>query len=122
MHVAALRTISLSETLAAGIIELVTTIANNSAQQRYEISVDGELAGFVQYRAKPGLIALIHTEIGDRFEGQGLGGRLIAHALDDARARGLAVLPFCPFADAYIRRHPEYVDLVPEDRRQAFDL
>ena len=96
--------------------------ANDEAQQRYEISVDGELAGFVQYRAKPGLIALIHTEVDDRFEGQGLGGRLIAHALDDARARGLAVLPFCPFANAYIQRHPEYVDLVPEDRRQAFDL
>jgi len=56
----------------------VIAIANNEAQQRYEVSVDGELAGFVQYRAKPGLIALIHTEIDDRFEGQGLGGRLIA--------------------------------------------
>jgi len=100
----------------------VIATANDEAQQRYEISVDGELAGFVQYRAKPGLIALIHTEVDDRFEGQGLGGRLIAHALDDARARGLAVLPFCPFANAYIQRHPEYVDLVPEDRRQAFDL
>lgn len=95
---------------------------DNSAESRYEISVDGELAGFVQYRAKPGLIALIHTEIDDRFEGQGLGRGLIAHALDDARARGLAVLPFCPFANAYIQRHPEYIDLVPEDRRQAFDL
>jgi predicted GNAT family acetyltransferase len=98
------------------------TIADNKDKQRYEISVDGELAGFVQYRAKPGLIALIHTEVDDRFEGQGLGGRLIAHALDDARARELAVLPFCPFANAYIQRHREYVDLVPEDRRQAFDL
>ncbi len=100
----------------------MTKIADNPKQQRYEISVEGELAGFVQYRAKPGLIALIHTEVDDRFEGQGLGGRLIAHALDDARAQGLAVLPFCPFANAYIQRHPEYVDLVPEDRRQAFDL
>ena len=51
---------------------------DNSAESRYEISVDGELAGFVQYRAKPGLIALIHTEIDDRFEGQGLGRQLIA--------------------------------------------
>lgn len=97
-------------------------VADNPEENRYEISVDDELAGFVQYRTKPGLIALIHTEIDDRFEGQGLGGRLVAYALDDARARSLAVLPFCPFANAYIQRHPEYVDLVPEDRRQAFDL
>jgi len=100
----------------------MAAVTDNPSENRYEISVDGELAGFVQYRAKAGLIALIHTEIDDRFEGQGLGGQLIAHALDDARARALAVLPFCPFANAYIQRHPEYVDLVPEDRRQAFDL
>src|SRR5690348_7198746 len=98
----------------------MATVSDNPDQQRYEISVDGELAGFVQYRAKPGLIALIHTEVDDRFEGQGLGGQLIAHALDDARARDLAVLPFCPFANAYIKRHPEYLDLVPADRREAF--
>jgi uncharacterized protein len=100
----------------------MAVVTDNPGENRFEISVDGELAGFVQYRAKPGLIALIHTEIDDRFEGQGLGGQLIAHALDDARARELAVLPFCPFANAYIQRHPEYIDLVPEDRRQAFDL
>lgn len=97
-------------------------IADNPGEQRYEIQVDGELAGFVQYRARPGLLALIHTEIDDRFEGQGVASKLIAFALDDARERGLAVLPFCPFVNAYIQRHHEYVDLVPEERRGAFDL
>ena len=102
--------------------EPVIAITDNSSESRYEISVDGELAGFVRYRAKPGQIALIHTEIDDRFEGQGLGGRLIAFTLDAARDRGLAVLPFCPFAKAYIQRHPEYVDLVPAARRGEFGL
>jgi uncharacterized protein len=90
--------------------------------QRYEIRADGELAGFVQYRARPGLIALNHTEIDERFESRGLASRLIAFALDDARERGLAVLPFCPFVKDYVQRHREYVDLVPEDRRKAFGL
>jgi predicted GNAT family acetyltransferase len=99
-----------------------TTIADSSEQERYEIRDDGEVAGFVQYEAKPGQIAFIHTEVDDRFEGQGLGSRLAAFALDDARERGLAVLPFCPFVKGYIQRHREYVDLVPEGRRAEFDL
>ena len=98
------------------------TVADNPEQRRYEVGVDGELGGFVQYRVKPGLIELIHTEVEDRFEGQGLGSKLAAFALDDARERGLAVLPFCPFVNSYIQRHREYVDLVPEDRRKEFDL
>lgn len=97
-------------------------VADNAAENRYEVSIDGELAGFLQYRAKPGLIALIHTEVDDRFEGRGLGGRLAAFALDDARARDLAVLPFCPFVNSYVQRHREYVELVPADRREAFEL
>lgn len=91
-------------------------------EQRYEVRADGELAGFAQYRAKPGQIAFTHTEIDDRFEGQGLAGKLVASALDDARRRGLAVLPFCPFVKGYIERHREYLDLVPEDRRSQFGL
>jgi uncharacterized protein len=97
-------------------------IADNSDEQRYAIKVGDELAGFTQYRLRPRLIAFIHTEIDDRFEGQGLGSQLIAFALDDARARKLAVLPFCPFVNGYIQRHREYVDLVPETNRAQFDL
>jgi hypothetical protein len=98
------------------------TIADNPERRRYEILVGDELGGFAQYRARPGQIAFTHTEIDDRFEGQGLGGRLVAFALDDARERGLAVLPFCPFVRGYIQRHREYADLVPADRRAEFGL
>ncbi len=102
--------------------EPTITVADNPDQRRYEIRVDGELAGFAQYKAKPGQIAFTHTEIDDRFEDQGLGGKLVAFALGEARERGLAVLPFCPFVKGYIQRHREYVDLVPADRRAEFDL
>jgi predicted GNAT family acetyltransferase len=98
------------------------TIVDNTERQRYEARVDEEVAGFARYQAKPGLIAFTHTEVANRFEGQGLASKLIAFALDDARRRGLAVLPFCPFVDDYIQRHPEYADLVPADRRAEFDL
>ncbi len=97
-------------------------IDDNAEAERYEIYVAGELAGHVKYHAAPGQIALVHTEIGDRFEGQGLASKLIAFALDDARRRGLAALPFCPFVRGYIQRHREYVDLVPAARRAEFRL
>jgi predicted GNAT family acetyltransferase len=99
-----------------------TTVADNADRERYEIRVDGKLAGFVKYRLRPEAIELVHTEINDEFEGRGLGGRLISFALDDARERELAVLPFCPFVNDYMQRHRQYVDLVPEGRRQGFEL
>lgn len=98
-------------------------IADNPEESRYEIRVGDELAGFTQYRPRPGgTIALVHTEINERFEGQGLATRLIGFALDDARSRGLAVLPFCPFVKGYVERHPDYLDLVPEAQRERFGL
>lgn len=97
-------------------------VVDNPAEDRYEICVGGELAGFTQYRQRPAGLAFTHTEIDDRFEGQGLGGKLVAFALDDARSRGLAILPLCPFVKSYIERHPEYLDLVPEEKRGEFGL
>ena len=91
-------------------------------RSRFEVLVDGEIAGFTEYRRRPGLIAFIHTLIDPRFEGQGLASLLVRTALSEARCHGLSVLPFCPFVRAYIDGHTEYLDLVPEDMRAKFDL
>jgi uncharacterized protein len=91
-------------------------------RSRYEVFADGRLAGFTRYRLSHGHISFDHTEIDDEFEGQGLGSKLVSKALDDARDRGLAVLPFCPFVNSYIKRHREYADLVPESDRERFGL
>jgi predicted GNAT family acetyltransferase len=97
-------------------------VTDNPARERFEIAVDGEVAGFVQYLRRRGLIALTHTEVQAGYEGQGVGGTLIRWTLDAARDEGLTVLPFCPFVHSYIERHPEYVDLVPADQRGDFGL
>jgi uncharacterized protein len=97
-------------------------VKDHPDQARYEIDVDGERGGFVQYRRSGGELTLIHTETDPRFRGQGLGGHLIAAVLDEARQQGLAVLPYCPFARRYIAEHPAYTDLVPAGRRAEFGL
>ena len=97
-------------------------IADDADSQRYVIRVDGKRAGLLQYRLRPELIELVHTEIYEEFEGRGLGSQLISFTLQDARERGLAVLPSCPFVNDYIQRHRQYVDLVPEGRRGDFGL
>ena len=87
-------------------------IADNEAESRYEAWLDGERAGLLTYRRRPGRVSLIHTEVDDRFAGRGIGTRIAVHALGAAREAGLAVLPICPLVAAYIERHPEYEGLV----------
>ncbi|MBS1863752.1 MAG: N-acetyltransferase [Actinobacteria bacterium] len=91
-------------------------------RKRFEVSVDGEHAGSLVYRLRPGLIDLVHTEVDERFEGRGLGGRLARFALEQARAAGLEVLPSCPFVKEWIKRHPDFEDLVPAGYGDSSDL
>ena len=101
---------------------MAITTKDNPDQHQFEIYVDNALAGFAVYRARPGLRAFVHTEIDPAFEGQGLGGQLITAALNAAREADEAVLPFCPFVNSFIAKHPDYLELVPEDQRSRFGL
>ena len=87
-------------------------VEDNPANHRYEARAGDRLLGFVLYRAQPGRITLIHTEVEPELEHRGVASRLVAATLDDIRTRGLSVVPVCPFVRAFIRRHPEYAGLV----------
>jgi predicted GNAT family acetyltransferase len=87
-------------------------IVDNPEKRRYEALVDGEVAGYVFYQLREDALVLIHTEVAEEFEGQGIGSRLAAGTLEDIRARGLRIVPVCPFIKSYIERHPEYAELV----------
>jgi predicted GNAT family acetyltransferase len=87
-------------------------VSDNAAESRYEIRVDGRLAGFAQYRVRDGAVVFTHTEVDEEYEGQGVGSALARGALDDVRSRGARAVPLCPFIKGYIDRHPEYRDLV----------
>lgn len=79
---------------------------------RYELRTGDEVVGFLVYRLGDGAITLVHTEVGPAHSGQGHAATLTRGALDDARSRGLAVVPSCPYVASYIEKHPEYADLV----------
>ena len=87
-------------------------VVDNTTASRYEAHIGNRLAGFVTYLKRPGVVILIHTEVDDDLEGHGVGSRLASSVLEMLRAAGLKVEPVCPFIAAYIKRHPEYADLV----------
>jgi hypothetical protein len=96
-------------------------IEDNPAEGRFELTVDGRLAGFVVYRDEGGTRALVHTEVDPAFKGQGLGGKLASGVLDQLRGRGEQIIPTCPFITSYIRKHPEYLDTVVPAMRRRFE-
>jgi predicted GNAT family acetyltransferase len=86
-------------------------VLHNPAQNRFEIEVDGHLA-VADYRLAPGRMIITHTGVPPAVEGRGIGSKLAKAALDHARAEGLKVVPQCPFISAYVRRHPDYRDVL----------
>lgn len=97
-------------------------IADVPEQGRYVLELDGVPAGMIAYRLAGDRISLMHAEVDPPRRERGLASRMVSFALHDARARGLEVLPYCPFVRGYIARHDEYLDLVPGAERARFGL
>ena len=87
-------------------------VIRNEAEGRFELAADGGTAT-LEYELVEDAIVLSNTAVPAEAEGRGLGGRLVRAALDHARERRLIVVPRCRFVRAWIRRHPEYRDLLP---------
>lgn len=87
-------------------------VIHNVDKQRYEIHVDGTLAGFTQALEDGDVVTFPHTVVFDEFEGQGLAGQLVTGALDDVRIRGKKIVAECPYVARFVEKHPDYADLV----------
>ncbi len=87
------------------------TVTNNVDASRFEATVDGHVA-FAEYGRVDNDIVFTHTIVPPELEGRGLASKIVHTALDHARAEHLAVVPLCPFVASYLRRHPEYHDIV----------
>jgi predicted GNAT family acetyltransferase len=81
-------------------------VTDNPAESRFEYCADGHLAE-LRYRRHGNRLVIIHTGVPGEFEGHGIGGELVAAALDRAAGEGLTVVPRCPFARNWLERHRE---------------
>jgi predicted GNAT family acetyltransferase len=90
-------------------------VVDNLDEHRYEIRLGDDIA-ILNYARDPKSIELIHTEVPEHLRHDGVGGELVAFAIDDAIAKGLTVIPSCPFVEAWLREHPEVAKLAMSRR------
>jgi uncharacterized protein len=81
-------------------------VTDNQAASRFELRADGSLAELL-YRRVGNRLVLIHTEVPVELEGRGIGGVLVAAAVDRAAREGMTLVPLCPFARGWLQRHPD---------------
>ena len=86
-------------------------VRDNKALHRFELDAEGEVA-FASYRQTPQAIIITHTETPRALRGHGIASELVKGALDKIRADGHKVIAGCGFVVDYLRKHPEYRDLV----------
>ena len=96
-----------------------TTVTRQSSPDRFEIAVDGAVAGFTEFVDRGERRIFPHTEIGEEFGGQGLAGTVVEEALRATREEGLTIVAVCPYVKKWLGKHPEYDDVTanptPED-------
>jgi uncharacterized protein len=95
-------------------------VVDNPSESRFELRLDDKLVGRAEYRPAGDSVIVEHTEVDEGHEGEGLGSLLVRGTLETIRASGKSVIPTCTFTAAYIRRHPEFVDLVDASVRSQF--
>jgi predicted GNAT family acetyltransferase len=89
----------------------MTTVRGNKAQNRFELDV-GDAVAFAIYRQTPAAVIITHTETPHALRGRGIASELVKGALELIRADGRKVIAGCGFVVDYLRKHPEYRDLV----------
>lgn len=90
-------------------------VIDDAGADRYTIEVDGRVVGRAEYTDVDGVRVFTHTEIEDGHEGEGLGGALVAGAMEEVASRGMPIVPLCPFVASWLERHPEHAGVVADD-------
>ncbi|HET7303458.1 MAG TPA: GNAT family N-acetyltransferase [Segeticoccus sp.] len=87
-------------------------VSDDSSGSRYVARVDGDLAGFLDYRIRDGRVVLLHTEVDDAFQGRGVASTLVRKVLDDISAGEREVVVKCEYVQSWLQRHPDYRELL----------
>jgi predicted GNAT family acetyltransferase len=90
---------------------MTSQISHDAAAHRFTTQADGHEAELV-YRLREQSMVIEHTGVPEAIGGRGIAGDLVRTALEYARAQGLRVVPACSYSAEFVKRHPEYADLV----------
>jgi uncharacterized protein len=89
-------------------------VVDDTAGSRFVISEGGAQAELL-YAIEDDRMLLVHTEVPEAWGGRGIGGRLVRAALARAKANGLTVVPWCPFARRWLQEHADEAAAVTID-------
>lgn len=98
------------------------TVQQAQDPDRFEISVDGTVAGFTQFVDAGDQRIFFHTKIDEAFGGRGLAGTAVGEALDRTREDGLRIVAVCPYVSRYLEKHPGYEDITDPVTDEALAL
>jgi predicted GNAT family acetyltransferase len=86
-------------------------VVDDRDHNRYELTENGHVA-FADYRRNGDVMVIPHVEAPEALRGTGAAGRLMEGIVAHARAEGLKIVPSCPYADVWFKRHPAEADLL----------
>ena len=90
------------------------TLKVNDANHHLELEVEGSIA-FIEFKLAQDKLFLIHTEVPPELEGKGAGSAIVQKALQYAKDNNFKIVPFCTFVQRYLKKHPEWNDIVAPD-------
>ncbi len=73
---------------------------------------DGKRLAEMTYTVAGTRVIIDHTQVDDALRGTGAGKKLVAAAVEWARAENQRLLPLCPFARSVFDKTPEYSDVL----------
>ena len=89
----------------------MSDVIDNKGGSRFELDVDGQIV-FANYRREGGVVHITHVEAPVALRGSGAAGRLMEGTAQMARANGDKLHPICSYAVSWLRRHPDYNDII----------
>ncbi len=75
-------------------------------------TADDTIARMTYSRMDPNNFIIDHTAVNPSVKGTGAGKKIVAYAVEWARAHDQKILPLCPFAKAIIEKAPEMQDVL----------
>ncbi|MDH7555858.1 MAG: GNAT family N-acetyltransferase [Candidatus Methanosuratincola sp.] len=82
--------------------------------ETFTIRLSPKSSAELAYHVEGNLIFLDSTYTPEEFRGKGVGAKLVEAAIHYAKENGLRVVPVCPFAIEYFKKHPEHNDILAQ--------